>query len=260
MIRSVMTIAGSDCSGGAGIQADIKTCSAIGVYSMSVITALTVQNTMGVRRVEDIPYDCVYEQIEACFDDFEVHAVKIGMLSSAGVIKAVDQALSKREVKNVIIDPVLMSSTGKALLTLDALDALKKLCRHAVLITPNKREAEVLSGVTIKSIDDAKKAAAVLKQYTSGSVLIKGVSLAKDLVYCGKEYTLLEGEQIQGKDPHGTGCTLSSSIASYLALGYSLDESIRKGKRFVTNAIKYSLAIGHGKGPTNPLYKLIKNS
>ncbi len=258
MVKSAITIAGSDSSGGAGIQADLKTFSALGVYGMSVITSITAQNTTGVYMIEDVSKECIYAQIKACFDDIRVYGVKVGMLSNSETIDTLLDAFIEFAPRNIVIDPVMVSTTGSKLLSDDGLSEMKKLFRLATLITPNRREAEALTGISITDLDSAKEAANTLSKMTNGAVLIKGVDKATDLYYKSGKYRVLEGEWIENKDPHGTGCTLSSAIVAYLAQGYILDQAVKMGKEFVTEAIRHGLDIGKGKGPTNPLYRIIE--
>ncbi len=259
MINSVLTIAGSDSSGGAGIQTDLKTYSALGVYGMSAITSITAQNTTGVSMIEDISPECVYAQIKACLDDIGASAIKVGMLSNTAIIKAVDKAFTEYRPKNIVIDPVMVATTGFMLLKEDAVEALIALLKHATLITPNKSEAEVLAKFKMENRESAKAAAHEIAKYTNGAILIKGVEPAVDLYYADNHFEFLEGEWIDNTNSHGTGCTLSSAIASYLAQGFALEEAVCKGKAFITEAIKHGLPIGKGSGPTNPLYNVWAN-
>ncbi len=259
MIKKVLTIAGSDSSGGAGIQTDLKTYSALGVYGMSAITSITAQNTTGVSMIEDISPDCVYAQIKACLDDIGSDAIKVGMLSNASIIKAVEKAFIDYQPANVVIDPVMVATTGFMLLKEDAVEALINLLKYAVLITPNKAEAEVLAGIKINSQKAAEDVAQNIAQFTKAAVLIKGVERAVDLLYKDGKISYLTAEWVDNTNSHGTGCTLSSAIAAYLAQGYPLGEAVQKSKIFITEAIRAGLPIGKGSGPTNPLYKVWQN-
>ncbi len=253
-MKTVLTIAGSDSSGGAGIQTDLKTFSAHGVYGMSAITSITAQNTTGVSMIEDISPECVYAQIRACVEDIGTDAVKVGMLSNAGIIKEVDRAFSELELKNIVIDPVMVATTGFMLLKDDAKDALIDLLKYAKIITPNKAEAEVLADMKISDRKSALDAAEKISKFTVGAILIKGVEKAVDLFYTPDYHEFLEAEWVDNTNSHGTGCTLSSAIASNLANGMELIEAVKAGKNFITEAIRHGLPIGYGSGPTNPLY------
>ncbi len=254
MVKSVLTIAGSDSSGGAGIQTDLKTFSALGVYGMSAITSITAQNTTGVSMIEDISADCVYAQIKACLEDIGASAIKVGMLSNAPIIAAVNRAFDDYKPTNVVIDPVMVATTGFMLLKEDAVDALIELFKYASLITPNKSEAEVLAGIKINDWQTAERAALKISEHTNSAILIKGVAQAADLYYRDGAFQQLLGEWVDNTNSHGTGCTLSSAIAAYLARGLTLDQAVQKGKTFITEAIRAGLPIGAGSGPTNPLY------
>lgn len=259
-MKTALTIAGSDSGGGAGIQADLKTFSALGVYGMSVITAVTAQNTQEVRSVQDIEISIIKDQIEAIFDDIHVDTVKIGMLSSAETIEAVAQSLQKYQPKFIVVDPVMVSKGGHHLLQLDAVSALKeKIIPLATLITPNIPEAEVLVKDTIHSAEEMMKACLAIHALGANAVLLKGGHLngdPNDLLFDGENFTWLKGTRIQTKNTHGTGCTLSSAIAANLAKGASLSEAVHEAKRYITLAITHSLNLGKGHGPTNHFYEL----
>ena len=261
MIKQVLTIAGSDSGGGAGIQADLKAMSANGVYAMSVITAITAQNTEEVTDVFELPPSIVAAQIDAIFDDFEVAAVKTGMLSSADIIRTVVTLLKPQQVKNLVVDPVMVAKGGQSLLKPDAIDFLKKeLFPLALLVTPNVHEAQQLSGIQITSLADARRAAKIIHQFGCANVLIKGghlpVDRATDLLYDGRFFHIFKGEFIDTPHTHGTGCTFASAIAAHLARGKSLSDAVQTSKTYLTQAIKHSLALGHGQGPTNHFYFL----
>ncbi len=260
-MKQVLTIAGSDSGGGAGIQADIKAMSANGVFAMSVITAITAQNTEEVTDVFELPASIIEAQIDAVFDDFEVAAVKTGMLSSAEIVTIVARMLRPQNVFNLVVDPVMASKSGHPLLKLDAMDALKReLIPMALVITPNVPEAEQLSGLPIKSLADARQAAKVIHKLGCKNVLIKGGHLmterATDVLYDGKFFNIFKGEFIDTPHTHGTGCTFASAIAAQLARGKPLPDAVHTAKAYLTEAIRHSLAIGHGKGPTNHFYFL----
>ncbi|MGL4569494.1 MAG: bifunctional hydroxymethylpyrimidine kinase/phosphomethylpyrimidine kinase [Clostridium sp.] len=258
-----LTIAGSDCSGGAGIQADLKSFSANGVFGMSVITAITAQNTKGVFGIQDINEDMIRDQIRVIFEDIRVDAVKIGMVSKIESIKAIGQALKEvSDVKKIVVDPVMVSKSGFKLLSEDAKDTLiEELFPIATLITPNLPEAEEILGVEIKTLEDMKEAAIKLKELGPKYVLVKGGHLeddATDLLYDGENFTYYSQERINSKNTHGTGCTLSSAIAANLAKGMNIQDAVKEGKRYITVAIEHGIELGHGVGPTNHFYELYK--
>lgn len=263
-MKKVLTIAGSDSSGGAGIQADLKTFSAHGVFGMSVIAAVTAQNTKEVIDVQNISPDIIGKQIDAIFDDIEVDAVKIGMISEIEGIKVVAERLKKYKPKNIVLDPVMVSKSGYSLMNPNSVETLiKELIPIVSVITPNIPEAEIISGTKIKTIEDMEKTAKIIYNMGPRNVLVKGGHLlgdAIDILYDGKEFTYLKNGRINTKNTHGTGCTLSSSIASNLALGMDIKEAVRNSKRYITIAIEHSLSIGHGSGPTNHFYELYKNA
>ena len=260
-MKQVLTIAGSDSGGGAGIQADIKAMSAHGVFAMSVITAITAQNTEEVTEVFELPTSIIEAQIDAVFDDFEVAAVKIGMLSSADIVRTVARRSKPQSVVNLVVDPVMVSKSGQTLLKPDAVEALKReLIPMALVITPNVYEAEQLSGMPIKSLADARQAAKALYKMGCKHVLIKGGHLiaerGTDILYDGKFFNIFKGDFIDTPHTHGTGCTYASAIAAQLARGKTLPDAIQTAKTYLTEAIRHGLAIGHGKGPTNHFYFL----
>lgn len=259
-ISTALTIAGSDCSGGAGIQADLKTFAAHGVYGMSVVTALTAQNTQGVSGVFDCSSDFLNLQIDAIFDDIFPDAVKIGMVSSSALIDAVVSGIKKWQPRNLVIDPVMVSTSGHRLLNPDAEgDLLKKLIPMADLITPNIYEAEILSGIKINTADDMVAAAVKISESFSGTVLVKGghsLDNADDCLYHLNEEIWLRGERVDNPNTHGTGCTLSSAIAANLALGHDMVTSVKNAKSYITNALKANLNLGKGRGPLDHLHSL----
>ena len=261
MIKQVLTIAGSDSGGGAGIQADLKAMSANGVYAMSVITAITAQNTEEVTDVFELPTSIIAAQLDAIFDDFDVAAVKTGMLSSTDIIKTVVTLLNPQQVKNLVVDPVMIAKGGQALLNPDAIDTIKKeLFPLALLVTPNVHEAQQLSGIEITSLADARRAAKTIHQFGCANVLIKGGHLASDratdLLYDGCFFNIYKGEFIDTPHTHGTGCTFASAIAAHIARGKTVPDAVQTAKTYLTEAIRHSLAIGHGKGPTNHFFFL----
>jgi hydroxymethylpyrimidine/phosphomethylpyrimidine kinase len=259
----VLTIAGSDSGGGAGIQADLKTLAAIGCYGMSVITALTAQNTRGVTGIHPVPPDFAVRQIEAVFTDIGADAVKIGMLYSAELIEAVAQALKRHGARKIVLDPVMVAQSGDKLLQDDAVDAIKAyLMPLADVATPNIPEASVLTGLSLKNWKDTEKAAEALAQHGSRSILIKGGHGAKnkstDLLFLVRDqrFIRLEAERIETRNNHGTGCTLSSAIAGYLAKGSDIEAAVKKAKAFINRAIAAGAQyqIGHGHGPVHHFF------
>lgn len=260
-IKQVLTIAGSDSGGGAGIQADIKAMSANGVFAMSVITAITAQNTEEVTDVFELPTATVASQLDAVFDDFDVAAVKTGMLSSAAIIDVVVKLLTPQNVVNLVVDPVMISKSGYALLKPDAIEAVKtRLFPLALVVTPNVHEAQQLSGIAITSLADARRAAKIIHSFGCKHVLIKGGHLlnerATDLLYDGRFFNVLKGEFLDTPHTHGTGCTFASALAAHLARGRSVLDAAQAAKSYVTEAIRHGLAIGHGHGPTDHFYFL----
>ena len=250
----VLTIAGSDCSGGAGIQADLKTMLANGCYGMSAITALTAQNTLGVQDVLEVSPDFLQKQILAVFEDIPPYAIKTGMVSSVDLICVISDCLKKYKATNIVVDPVMVSTSGSRLLKEDAVSCMvQSLFPLATLLTPNIPEAEVLSGEKIKSRDDMVRVGKILSDQYKTSVLIKGghsISDADD-VLVGEEVHWFYGDRIDNPNTHGTGCTLSSAIACGLAKGFSLYDSVAKAKKYISLALSSGLNLGHGSGPLN---------
>lgn len=261
-MKTALTIAGSDSGGGAGIQADLKAFAANGVFGMSVITAVTAQNTVEVRSVQNIDSALIKDQIEAVLDDIPVDAMKIGMLSSAEIIVTIAETLKKYGHQKLVLDPVMISKGGHPLLAEEAIGTLKEvLIPLASIITPNIREAEVLTGLKISTHEDMKKACLAIKELGCLSILLKGGHIegpADDLFFDGEEFHWIKGERIFTKNTHGTGCTLSSAIAAHLAKGTSELEAVKKAKQYITMAIRHSLPIGKGHGPTNHFYELYR--
>jgi hydroxymethylpyrimidine kinase/phosphomethylpyrimidine kinase len=255
MIHTVLTIAGSDPSGGAGIQADLKTFSALKVYGMAVIAALTAQNTQGVRAVFEIPAEFVGSQLDAILTDIPPMAVKTGMLGSAAVVEVVANRL--RGMRHLVVDPVMVSSSGMPLLQPEGIEILKReLLPLAELITPNLAEASELAGMDVKNLSDMERAARRIHDMGARSVLVKGGHLegdAIDVFFDGRTIVQLRSERVPGADLHGTGCVLSSAIAAKLALGHPLSDSVSLAKDFVTASIRRGLRLGKGSGPVNPL-------
>lgn len=260
-MKKVLTIAGSDSCGGAGIQADLKTMSALSVYGMSVITAVTAQNTMGVFDVLEVDKKMVEAQIKCIFEDIEVDAVKIGMVSNVEIIKTIKEALINYKAQKIVVDPVMISKNGYFLLKEDAVCELKKLIAIADVVTPNIPEAEALSNMKINNEEDMKTAAKKIAELGSKNVLVKGghrCDDAKDILYNGKDFIIFDGNRIDTKNTHGTGCTLSSAIASYIAKGYTVEKAMRLSKEYITKAISNSFSIGKGVGPLGHLIDLYK--
>lgn len=260
-MKNALTIAGSDSCGGAGIQADIKSISANGVYAMSVITAITAQNTMGVVDIEDVSAKMIKAQIKAIFDDIKVDAIKIGMVSKIESIKAIGESLRKiTDLPQVVLDPVMISKSGFRLLSDDAKETLvKELFPLSTLITPNLPEAEEILGIKITNLEEMKEAAIKLIALGAKAVLVKGGHLedeATDLLYDGNKFTYFKQQRINTKHTHGTGCTLSSAIAASLAKGMTIEESVTEGKKYITMAIEHGFKLGNGVGPTNHFYEL----
>ncbi len=250
-----LTIAGSDSGGGAGIQADLKTFAALGVYGMSVVTAVTAQNTIEVSAIAEVPEEVVIAQIDAVMEDIGAQAVKTGMLSSRSIIQNVADRLEAWGAPFLVVDPVMMSKSGAHLLQRDAMGALKKdLLPMATMVTPNIPEAEILSGCKISGGDDVREAARIIHALGPRYVIVKGGHLegpAVDLVFDGSVFTPIEGERIQTTNTHGTGCTFSAAITAFLAHGLEPLEAIRMAKRYMEAALRDSYSIGSGHSPVN---------
>ncbi|MDN5331689.1 MAG: hydroxymethylpyrimidine/phosphomethylpyrimidine kinase [Tepidanaerobacteraceae bacterium] len=263
-MKLALTIAGSDSGGGAGIQADLKTFSALGVYGMSVITSVTAQNTKAVLGVEDISPEMVYLQIKAIFEDLPPDAVKIGMVSSEGIIKSIAKGLDEFGPEKVVLDPVMISKSGHALLKPDAVEALKnELLKRCLVVTPNIPEAQALSGISIRGVEDMKKAAERIMSYGCRAVIVKGGHLkgdAVDVFFDGREFREIRSEKIPTKNTHGTGCTFSSALAANLALGHDLFTSFKLAKEYIFSAIKNSVNIGGGAGPVHHFWELYRRA
>jgi hydroxymethylpyrimidine/phosphomethylpyrimidine kinase len=258
-LKQVLTIATSDSGGGAGIQGDIKAMQANGVFGLSVLVALTAQNTRTVSAVFSLPIDFIEAQLEAVFNDFDLGAVKTGMLFSSEIVEAVSKKLLDRRVRNLVVDPVMISKSGCELLQPAAVEKMKGvLFPLARLVTPNIHEAQRLTGQEIKTLEDAKQAAKTIQGYGSEAVLIKGGHLlsepATDLLFDGKQFKIFRGEFFETPNTHGTGCTYASAIAAHLALGTDLSEAVENAKGYLTEAIRNSLSIGGGHGPTHHFY------
>ena len=259
-MKTALTIAGSDSSGGAGIQADIKTMTANGVYAMSAITALTAQNTTGVTGIMEVTPDFLKEQLDCIFTDIRPDAVKTGMVSSSALIKVIAERLRFYGAENIVVDPVMVATSGARLISEDAIETLKKeLLPLATVITPNIPEAEVLSGRRVNSKEDMERVA--LEIYGC-SVLCKGghsINDANDLLYDGQALIWFKGKRIDNPNTHGTGCTLSSAIASGLAKGYDLPTAVKGAKNYISGALAAMLDLGKGSGPMNHAFAIDGN-
>lgn len=259
-MKTALTIAGSDSSGGAGIQADIKTMTLNGVFAMSVITSLTAQNTMGVTGISDVTPDFLAKQMDCVFTDIYPDAVKIGMVSSADLIKTIADKLTEYKAKNIVVDPVMVATSGAKLINDDAVSVLKeRLFPLATLITPNIPEAEILSDMSIKNETDMEQSAKKINKEYGCNVLLKGghgIENANDVLCCDGKTEWFRGEKIDNPNTHGTGCTLSSAIASNLAKGYPVTESVKRAKAYLTGAISAFLNLGNGSGPLNHAFYL----
>lgn len=260
-MNTALTIAGSDSSGGAGIQADIKTMTANGVYAMSAITALTAQNTTGVTRIMEVTPEFLSLQLEAIFTDIYPDAVKTGMVSSGDLIKTISATLKKYNAKNIVVDPVMVATSGAKLISDEAIEILKaELLPLATVITPNIPEAEVLSEMTIKNEEDMINAAKAIYEKFNCNVLLKGghqINDANDLLYRDGGYVWFKGKRIDNPNTHGTGCTLSSAIASNLAKGENLDDAVKHAKEYISGALAAMLDLGKGSGPLAHCYTLL---
>jgi hydroxymethylpyrimidine/phosphomethylpyrimidine kinase len=262
-VARALTIAGSDSGGGAGIQADLKTFAVLGVWGTSALTSVTVQNTLGVTRVSDVPPDVVGAQIRAVATDIGVDAAKTGMLSSAAIVEAVADAVSETGISKLVVDPVFVSKHGHPLLQEDAVEALRRLILPlAILVTPNLPEAAGLTGLTVETGDNLRRAAEAILELGAGAVLVKGGHLKgsrSDDLFVDRERTeWLPAERIDTADTHGTGCVLSAAVAAYLARREDLVDAVRKGKEFVTEAIRHSVRIGGGIGPVSPGWRSLE--
>ena len=259
-MRTALTIAGSDSSGGAGIQADIKAMTMNGVYAMSAVTALTAQNTTGVSGIMEVPPEFLRQQLDMIFTDIFPDAVKIGMVSSSRLIRAISEALKFYGARNIVVDPVMVSTSGAKLISDDAVKTLAdELLPLATVATPNIPEAEILSGMKISGRDDMEKTGAKISADYGCSVLVKGghaVNDADDVLCEGKNFTWFHGERINTTNTHGTGCTLSSAIAANLAKGYTLAEAVRLAKEYISGALGAMLDLGKGSGPMNHAFCL----
>ena len=259
-MRTALSIAGSDSSGGAGIQADMKTMSAHGVYAMTAITALTAQNTTGVTGILEVTPEFLSMQLDAVFTDIFPDAVKIGMVSSAALIRVIARKLTDYRARHIVVDPVMVATSGSKLIQDEAIDTLKhELLPLAELVTPNIPEAEILSGMEIRCPQDMEQAARAISETYHCAVLLKGghdLNDANDLLYKDGASTWFHGKRIDNPNTHGTGCTLSSAIASNLACGMELEDAVRSAKAYISGALAAMLNLGKGRGPMNHLFDL----
>ena len=259
-MKTALSIAGSDSCGGAGIQADIKTMTLNGVYAMSAVTALTAQNTTGVSAILEADADFLEKEINAVFEDIFPDAVKIGMVSSSALIEVIAQRLKFYQAENIVVDPVMVATSGAKLINDSAINTLKeKLLPIADVITPNIPETEVLSGMKISDKDDMEKAAVSIGEKFKCAVLVKGghsINDADDILYSNGKITYFKGKRIDNPNTHGTGCTLSSAIAANLAKGYSLEKSVERAKEYISGALGAMLDLGRGSGPMNHAFDL----
>ena len=259
-MKNLLTIAGSDCSGGAGIQADLKTFSAHGTFGMSVVVSVVAENTQRVISVHDLPPEAIADQIDAVFQDISVDGIKIGMLSNSGIMDTVAAKIRQYQPTNLVIDPVMIAKGGCPLMKTSAQNTLiREILPLAYLLTPNIPEAEVITGRTIISTEDMQEAARIIHAMGVANVLVKGGHLqgsATDILFDGKNFSYYESPRIPTKNTHGTGCTYSSAIAANLAKGIDLHESVNRAKQYITGAIINALPIGKGHGPLNHFYAI----
>jgi hydroxymethylpyrimidine/phosphomethylpyrimidine kinase len=259
-MRAALTIAGSDSSAGAGIQADLKTFAALGVYGTSAITAITAQNTLGVSAVFALSADLVTEQIEAIAGDIELHATKTGMLGTSAIVEAVAAAIEELELPNVVVDPVMVAKSGDRLVDDDGIDAMRiELLPRARVVTPNIPEAEVLAGMRIDSQEAAREAARRIKELGPAAVVVKGGhgqgDEIVDILLEGATFHEYRTPRVQTRNTHGTGCTFASAVAAGLALGFELPDAVARAQAYVAGALRAGLSIGHGHGPLDHFWK-----
>ena len=260
MMRTALSIAGSDSSGGAGIQADIKTMTANGGYAMTAITALTAQNTTGVTGIMEVTPEFLAQQLDSIFTDIRPDAVKIGMVSSSALIQVIAEKLKEYKAENIVVDPVMVATSGSKLISDDAIETLKTcLMPLSSILTPNSPEAEVLAEMKVETEEEMILAAKKISETFHCAVLCKGghqLNDANDLLYRDGEYKWFHGKRIQNPNTHGTGCTLSSAIASNLAKGYSMDESVKRAKDYISEALEAMLDLGKGSGPMKHCFNI----
>jgi hydroxymethylpyrimidine/phosphomethylpyrimidine kinase len=259
-IRKALTVAGSDSGGGAGIQADLKTFAALGVYGTSAVTAITAQNTIGVTAILALSPQMVAAQIDAVITDIGAHAVKTGMLANVAIIEIVAKKIHQHRLKNLVVDPVMVATSGDLLIKKNAVTALcSRLIPLATVVTPNIPEAEELTGMELRSAEDINEAARSIIKMGAKAVVIKGghrAGPAVDLYYDGKKYSALYAPRIRTKNTHGTGCTFSAAIAAYLARGETIGDAVTLAKKYITNAIAKAFAVGSGHGPVHHFHAL----
>ena len=263
-LNRVLTIAGSDSGGGAGIQADLKTITALGGFGMSVITALTAQNTLGVQGIHEVPIDFVEKQFDSVASDIGIDAAKTGMLSSSEIMQSVAKKIREYKVEKLVVDPVMVAKGGAMLIREEAKKTLiETLLPLALIITPNVPEAEELSGVKITTVAEMKKSAEIINRMGAENVFVKGGHLsgdALDILYDGKDFYEFVSERIETKDTHGTGCTTSAAIATGLAQGMNVYDAVKRAKEYITTAIRFALRIGGGHGPTNHMAYVLQEN
>ncbi len=259
MRKVALTIAGSDSGAGAGIQADLKTLASLGVYGTSAITAITAQNTVGVKSVQELSAQMVKDQMEAIFNDFEVEAAKTGMLANSEIIGAVAESLKKFKLKNLVVDPVMVAKSGDKLLKPEAIqDLIIKIFPLALVVTPNLKEAEVLTNMKISAVEDMKEAALRISNLGPKAVVVKGGHLEGkpiDVFYDGENFQELTAQRIMTTNNHGSGCTFSAAICGFLTLGLDLYSAVVSAKEYITQALKASYQVGHGHGPVNQFFE-----
>lgn len=262
-VPKALTIAGSDSGGGAGIQADLKTFAALGVYGTSVITAITAQNTVGVTEVFELPPHLVAAQIDAVIQDIGAHALKTGMLANAAIIEVVAEKIKEHRLENLVVDPVMVAKSGDLLLRRDAIETLRsRLLPLAATVTPNLPEAAELTGIAVSTQRDIQEAAKRILGMGAKSVVVKGGHRrgpATDLFYDGKKFRELRAARVRTQNTHGTGCTFSAAIAANLAKGDSLEKAVLQAKRYITQAIRKGFAIGSGHSPVHHFYRFWKD-
>jgi len=258
LVRKALTVAGSDSGAGAGIQADLKTFAALGVYGTSVITAITAQNTQGVMKILELSRNIVAAQIDAVIEDIGAHALKTGMLANSRIIEIVAEKVREHKLKNLVVDPVMVAKSGDRLLRKDAIDALRsKLIPLATVVTPNLPEAEELTGLKLNRAQEIREAARRTLAMGARSVVIKGGHRrgpAIDLFFDGKKFRELRSPRIRSRHTHGTGCTFSAAIAAYLARGEPLETAVLRAKKYITEAIRSGFAVGAGQSPVHHFY------
>jgi hydroxymethylpyrimidine/phosphomethylpyrimidine kinase len=260
-VRTALTIAGSDSSGGAGVQADLKTFAAHRVYGLSAITAVTAQSTIGVTTFQALSADLVTAQIEAVMSDIGAHAAKTGMLATAAIVEAVAAAVADLEIPLLVVDPVMIAKSGDALVDDEAVATIRtELLRHARVVTPNIPEAEVLAGMTIRSDEDRRQAARTIAALGAAAVVITGGHSPSndivDLLYDGERFRDFRSERVGGTSTHGTGCTFAAALAARLALGDSLEDAVPKAQQYVAGAIRHAPGLGRGHGPMNHFWSV----